>query len=129
MAGTAPLAGCNSCTCSPQMSVTLSALRLSPAPTYSVARTTPGFKPTCSPWVSSCCRTILAFICFVFSAAFSLALLGFLIMHARLILTNHTTIEAYEKRPVRCAQARGWSWGVGEGWLGRGWGLAGAAGK
>ena len=40
-------------------------------------------------------------MCFVFSAAFSLALLGFLIMHLRLIATNHTTIEAYEKRPIK----------------------------
>ncbi|GAB4813690.1 hypothetical protein N2152v2_000736 [Parachlorella kessleri] len=46
-------------------------------------------------------RTILAFICFVFSAAFTLALMGFLIMHLRLVSMNLTTIEAYEKRPVK----------------------------
>ena len=31
----------------------------------------------------------------------SLALLGFLVMHGRLIATNMTTIEAYEKKPVK----------------------------
>ncbi len=46
-------------------------------------------------------RTILAFICFVFSAAFTLALMGFLIMHLRLVGMNQTTIEAYEKRPIK----------------------------
>ncbi len=30
-----------------------------------------------------------------------LALLGFVIMHARLCAVNKTTIEAYEKRPVK----------------------------
>lgn len=46
---------------------------------------------------------LLAFIAFVFSAAFALALLGFVIMHLRLIALNQTTIEAYEKRPIRQA--------------------------
>ena len=31
----------------------------------------------------------------------SLALLGFVVMHGRLLATNMTTIEAYEKRPVK----------------------------
>ena len=31
----------------------------------------------------------------------SLALIGFMIMHMRLIAANMTTIEAYEKRPVK----------------------------
>lgn len=44
---------------------------------------------------------LLAFTAFVFAAAFSLALLAFLIMHLRLIARNQTTIEAFEKAPVK----------------------------
>lgn len=44
---------------------------------------------------------ILVFLTFVFAVAFSLALIGFMIMHMRLIAANMTTIEAYEKRPVK----------------------------
>ena len=43
---------------------------------------------------------LVAFLGFVFTAAFMLALAGFLIMHLRLIGWNQTTIEAYEKSPV-----------------------------
>lgn len=44
---------------------------------------------------------ILTFLTFVFALAFSLALLGFVVMHGRLCMQNKTTIEAYEKRPIR----------------------------
>lgn len=44
---------------------------------------------------------ILTFLTFVFALAFSLALLGFVIMHARLCAMNKTTIEAYEKRTIK----------------------------
>lgn len=44
---------------------------------------------------------VLAFLSFVFCAAFSLALIGFLIMHTRLVVINHTSIEAYEKEEMR----------------------------
>lgn len=44
---------------------------------------------------------IFTFVTFVFSVAFSLALFGFVIMHGRLCALNMTTIEAYEKRPVK----------------------------
>jgi palmitoyltransferase ZDHHC2/15/20 len=44
---------------------------------------------------------IVAFLAFVFCAAFTLALLGFLILHIKLVVTNHTTIEAYEKAKIR----------------------------
>ncbi|KAI7842347.1 hypothetical protein COHA_003987 [Chlorella ohadii] len=44
---------------------------------------------------------IFTFLAFVFATAFTLALLGFVIMHARLCAVNKTTIEAYEKRPVK----------------------------
>jgi len=43
---------------------------------------------------------IVAFLAFVFTAAFTLALLGFVVMHLRLAAANQTTIEAYEKRVV-----------------------------
>ncbi len=33
--------------------------------------------------------------------ACSLALIGFMIMHLRLCALNMTTIEAYEKRPIK----------------------------
>ncbi|EFN57662.1 hypothetical protein CHLNCDRAFT_142811 [Chlorella variabilis] len=52
---------------------------------------------TSSPTVGG---LILTFITFVFSVAFSLALMGFVFMHGRLCARNMTTIEAYEKRPV-----------------------------
>ena len=42
----------------------------------------------------------LVFIAFVVDAAFALSLLGFIIMHARLLVSNCTTIEMYEKRRV-----------------------------
>eukprot|EP00887_Chlorella_sp_A99_P001586 scaffold8.g1586.t1 len=52
---------------------------------------------------------LLAFVAEVFSTAFSLALLGFVIMHLRLIALNQTTIEAYEKRPIKpWPYDRGW---------------------
>ena len=38
------------------------------------------------------------FVAFVIDAAFCLSLAGFLIMHARLVAANCTTIEMYEKR-------------------------------
>lgn len=43
---------------------------------------------------------IVSFMAFVFAAAFSLALLGFLVMHGSLIFQNKTTIEAYEKKAI-----------------------------
>ena len=46
-------------------------------------------------------RSVGAFLAFVFTAAFSLALTGFIIMHWSLIKKNQTTIEAYEKSPLR----------------------------
>ncbi|RMZ52914.1 hypothetical protein APUTEX25_001033 [Auxenochlorella protothecoides] len=52
---------------------------------------------------------LLAFTAFVFAAAFSLALLAFLIMHLRLIARNQTTIEAFEKAPVK-------PWPYDQGW-------------
>ena len=51
---------------------------------------------------------ILGFIAFVFTAAFTAALIGFLIMHGSLIARNMTTIEAYEKRKVEP-----WPWNTG----------------
>lgn len=51
--------------------------------------------------ISGVALAIMSFVCFVFSAAFSLALAGFIVMHGHLLLHNKTTIEAYEKRPVR----------------------------
>lgn len=44
--------------------------------------------------------SIVSFMSFVFTAAFSLALIGFLIMHGNLIRKNMTTIEAYEKETI-----------------------------
>ena len=44
---------------------------------------------------------VTSFLAFVFTAAFSVALAGFLVMHLRLVALNMTTIEAYEKSPVR----------------------------
>lgn len=44
--------------------------------------------------------SIVAFMSFVFTAAFTLALIGFLIMHGNLIRKNMTTIEAYEKETI-----------------------------
>lgn len=44
---------------------------------------------------------LAAFLAFVFAAAFTLALLAFLIMHLRLTAINQTTIEAYEKAPIK----------------------------
>ena len=38
------------------------------------------------------------FVAFVINAAFCLSLAGFLVMHARLVAANCTTIEMYEKR-------------------------------
>ena len=43
---------------------------------------------------------ITAFLSFVFTAAFALALLGFVVMHLKLVATNQTTIEAYEKASI-----------------------------
>jgi hypothetical protein len=43
---------------------------------------------------------VSSFLAFVFTAAFCIALLGFVIMHIRLVLINQSTIEAYEKRPL-----------------------------
>ncbi len=51
---------------------------------------------------------ILGFISFIFTAAFTLALIGFLVMHSGLMVRNMTTIEAYEKRKVEP-----WPWDVG----------------
>jgi len=51
---------------------------------------------------------ILGFISFIFTAAFTLALIGFLVMHCGLMMRNMTTIEAYEKRKVEP-----WPWDVG----------------
>lgn len=50
--------------------------------------------PTLRPLVTS-------FLAFVFTAAFCVALLGFVIMHSRLVFINQSTIEAYEKRPLQ----------------------------
>ena len=43
-------------------------------------------------------RPAIVFVAFVIDAAFCLSLAGFLIMHARLVAANCTTIEMYEKR-------------------------------
>ncbi len=51
---------------------------------------------------------ILGFVTFVFTAAFTLALIGFLVMHWSLMARNKTTIEAYEKRNVEP-----WPWSAG----------------
>ena len=40
----------------------------------------------------------MLFLAFVIDAAFALAIVGFLIMHCRMIAKNLTTIEMYEKR-------------------------------
>ena len=40
----------------------------------------------------------MLFLAFVIDAAFALAIMGFLIMHCRMIAKNLTTIEMYEKR-------------------------------
>ena len=47
---------------------------------------------------SLCCRPAILFLAFVIDAAFALAIVGFLIMHCRMIIRNMTTIEMYEKR-------------------------------
>ena len=44
------------------------------------------------------CRPAVLFLAFVIDAAFALAIVGFLIMHCRMIAKNMTTIEMYEKR-------------------------------
>ena len=44
------------------------------------------------------CRPAVLFLAFVIDAAFALAIVGFLIMHCRMIARNMTTIEMYEKR-------------------------------
>ena len=43
-------------------------------------------------------RPAIVFVAFVIDAAFCLSLAGFLVMHARLVAANCTTIEMYEKR-------------------------------
>ena len=40
----------------------------------------------------------VVFVTFIVSVAFSASLLGFLVMHTNLILSNMTTIEMYEKK-------------------------------
>lgn len=45
-------------------------------------------------------RPATVFIAFVVDLAFALCLLGFLVMHARLVAANCTTIEMFEKRRV-----------------------------
>ena len=45
-------------------------------------------------------RPATVFIAFVVDLAFALSLLGFLVMHVRLLAANCTTIEMYEKRRV-----------------------------
>lgn len=47
---------------------------------------------------ASTCRPAVLFLAFVIDAAFALAILGFLIMHGRMIARNMTTIEMYEKQ-------------------------------
>lgn len=44
------------------------------------------------------CRPAILFLAFVIDAAFALAIVGFLVMHCRMIARNMTTIEMYEKR-------------------------------
>ena len=44
------------------------------------------------------CRPAVLFLAFVIDAAFALAIVGFLVMHCRMIAKNLTTIEMYEKR-------------------------------
>ena len=44
------------------------------------------------------CRPAILFLAFVLDAAFALAIIGFLVMHCRMIAKNLTTIEMYEKR-------------------------------
>lgn len=65
-------------------------------------------KPTAS--VGSVVGGILGFVAFVFTAAFTLALIGFLVMHGGLVARNMTTIEAYEKRKVEPWPWRAGSW-------------------
>lgn len=43
---------------------------------------------------------IIFFVAFVLDAAFSLSVCGFLVMHARMVAQNRTTIEMYEKMYV-----------------------------
>lgn len=52
----------------------------------------------CAQAVSYQCRPAILFLAFVIDAAFALAIMGFLIMHCRMIARNMTTIEMYEKR-------------------------------
>ena len=47
---------------------------------------------------SLCRRPALTFVAMVLDAAFALSVLGFLVMHARMVAVNATTIEMYEKR-------------------------------
>ena len=55
------------------------------------------------------CRSVLVFVAFVVDVAFALCLLGFLVMHVRLVAANCTTIEMYEKRRVpQWPYDRGW---------------------
>jgi len=44
---------------------------------------------------------LVSFLGFVFTAAFTLALGGFVIMHALLVLKNQTSIDEYEKEPIK----------------------------
>lgn len=52
----------------------------------------------CSTFCVLQCRPAVLFLAFVIDAAFALAIVGFLIMHCRMIARNMTTIEMYEKR-------------------------------
>lgn len=52
----------------------------------------------CSTFCALQCRPAVLFLAFVIDAAFALAIVGFLIMHCRMIARNMTTIEMYEKR-------------------------------
>jgi palmitoyltransferase ZDHHC2/15/20 len=48
-------------------------------------------------------------VAFIFNAAFSFSLMGFFVIHARMLFMNCTTIELYEKARVR-------PWPYDKGW-------------
>lgn len=59
--------------------------------------------------VENATRAILLFVTFIFDLAFTISLLGFLLLHSRLVFQNKTTIESFEKAPVHPWQFdRGW---------------------
>lgn len=59
--------------------------------------------------VENATRAILLFITFIFDLAFAISLLGFLLLHGRLLQQNKTTIESFEKAHVE-------PWPFNKGW-------------